>query len=71
MLGWRETLVRNGFPTLAGLSMELRCESILFELTESSDGRPGETSFSSGTGVGGLLNTRPFFTFRDDSIGVV
>jgi hypothetical protein len=70
MLGWRVTPVLKGFPTLAGFSIELRCACILLELIESSDGRAGETSFSSGTGVGGLLNTRPFFAFREDSMGV-
>lgn len=60
-----------GFPTLADFSRELRLDIILLELMESSEGRGGETtSFSSGTGVGGLLKTRPFFKFREDSIGV-
>lgn len=67
MLGWR---LSGGFPTLAGLSMELRAETRA--LTESSDGRAGdgEGSFSSGTGVGGLLKILPFFALREDSIGV-
>jgi hypothetical protein len=43
-----------------------------WELIESSDGRAGEGegSFSSGTGVGGLLKTLPLLTLREDSIGV-
>jgi hypothetical protein len=71
MLGWRDMeAVRRGFPTLADLSIELRLDNLV-ELIESSDGRrAGETSFSSGTGVGGLLKTRPFFKFLEDSIGV-
>jgi hypothetical protein len=68
MLGGRVAGARRGFPALEGRSKELR---ILAELVESSDGRGGEmTSFSSGTGVGGLVNTRPCLVFRENTTGV-
>jgi hypothetical protein len=41
----------------------------LLEPIESSEGlEVGTDSFSSGTGVGGLLKTRPFFKFRADAM---
>jgi hypothetical protein len=70
MLGWRLIEFLAGFPTLAGLSMELRFETIWLETFESSESLDdGTASLSSGTGVGGL-NGRAFFEFREDSMGV-
>ena len=58
MLGWRESEFRRGFEILDDVSNEVRLDILLLELVESSEGREAEverSSFSSGTGVGGLL----------------